>query len=226
MQQLDETALKKWIEESIASGANNLAAGYQGQTLYYEDENNRYVIKVPHGKGLALSFHQRMLRHEYEVYKKLGDFDGAPACYGLIDNQYLVLEYVDGRTIRKKRPLDEEEFHAKLLNHIKKMHAKSVAHMDLKRKDNLLVKTDESPCILDFGAAVIKKPGFHPFNQYHYQVAKQFDYNAWIKHKYHDRSTDEITMFDRRYYKVTWIEAVASIVKQIYTGLTGKRHNE
>jgi len=33
MQQLDETALKQWIEESIATGSNILAAGYQGQTL-------------------------------------------------------------------------------------------------------------------------------------------------------------------------------------------------
>jgi serine/threonine protein kinase len=222
MHQLDETALKQWIEESIATGSNILAAGYQGQTLLYEDDNNRYVIKVPHGKGLALSFHRRMLRHEYEVYKKLGDFDGAPACYGLIDNQYLVLEFIDGRTIRTKRPLDEDEFNAKLFDYIKIMHAKSVAHMDLKRKDNLLVKADESPCILDFGAAVIKKPGFHPFNQYHYQVAKQFDYNAWIKHKYHDRSADEISMVDRKYYKVTWIEAAASLIKALYSTLTGK----
>jgi serine/threonine protein kinase len=222
MQQLDETALTQWIEESIATGSNILAAGYQGQTLLYEDDNNRYVIKVPHGKGLARSFHRRMLRHEYEVYKKLGDFDGAPACYGLIDNQYLVLEFIDGRTIRTKRPLDEDEFNAKLFDYIKIMHAKSVAHMDLKRKDNLLVKADESPCILDFGAAVIKKPGFHPFNQYHYQVAKQFDYNAWIKHKYHDRSADEISMVDRKYYKVTWIEAAASLIKALYSTLTGK----
>jgi len=222
MQHLDETALKQWIEESIATGSNILAAGYQGKILHYEDENSDFLIKVPHGRGLARYIHQHTLRHEYEVYRKLGDFDGAPRCYGLIDDQYLVLEYVDGRTIRKKRPLDEEEFHARLFALIRKMHAKSVAHMDLKRKDNLLVKPDESPCILDFGTAVIKKQGFHPFNQYHYQVAKQFDFNAWIKHKYHDRSPNEISMYDRKYYKVTWIEALASIAKQIYTALKGK----
>jgi serine/threonine protein kinase len=222
MQKLDEAALNQWIEESIATGANTLAAGYQGQTLYYENENSRYVIKVPHGKGLARRFHRRMLRHEYEVYRKLGDFDGAPACYGLIDGQYLVLEYIDGRTIRSKRPLDEEEFHARLFDHIKTMHAKGVAHMDLKRKDNLLVKADESPCILDFGAAVINKPGFHPLNRYHFRIAKQFDFNAWIKHKYHDRSPGKISMVDRKYYNVTWIEALAGIVKQAYTSLKGK----
>jgi serine/threonine protein kinase len=222
MQQIDEVALKHWIEKSIASGSNILAAGYQGQILHYQDADNDLLIKVPHGHGLARKFHQKMLRHEYEAYKKLGDFDGTPACYGLIDDQYLVLEYVNGRTIRKKRPLDEDEFHARLFEYIKEMHAKGVAHMDLKRKDNLLVKADETPCILDFGAAVIRKQGFHPLNQYHYRLARQFDFNAWIKHKYHDRSPDEISMTDRKYYKVTWIETIAGMVKQAYTSLKGK----
>jgi len=222
MQQPDEVALKQWIEDSIASRSNILAAGYQGQILHYEDTDNDLLIKVPHGQGLARKFHLKMLRHEYEVYKKLGDFAGAPTCYGLIDDQYLVLEYVGGRTIRKKRPLDEDEFHARLFDYIKAMHAKGVAHMDLKRKDNLLVKADETPCILDFGAAVIKKQGFHPLNHYHYRLAKQFDLNAWIKHKYHDRSPNEISMADRKYYKVTLIEAIAGIVKQAYTSLKGK----
>ena len=88
--------------------------------------------------------------------------------------------------------------------------------MDLKRKDNLLVRADESPCILDFGAAVIKKPGSHPLNHYHYQLAKQFDFNAWIKHKYHDR-LDDISDEDRPLYKVTWTESIASKIKRLYS---------
>ncbi|MGB5457427.1 MAG: hypothetical protein WBN36_08955 [Gammaproteobacteria bacterium] len=219
MENLDETALKKWIEDSIKSGAHVLAAGYQGQTLVYQDAHNHLVIKIPHGGGLVRYFNRHMLRHEYAVYQQLGDFDGVPACYGLIDRQYLVLEYIEGRTIRTKRPLDEDEFHRKLFNYIRVMHARRVAHMDLKRKDNLLVTSDESPCILDFGAAVIKKKGFHPFNQYRFKIGKQFDYNAWIKHKYHNRSMDEVTMFDRKYYKLTWIEALAGGLKGVFSKL-------
>ena len=94
--------------------------------------------------------------------------------------------------------------------------------MDLKRKDNLLVTAEEKPCILDFGAAVIRKKGLHPFNRYHYRIARQFDYNAWIKHKYHDRQQDEITAEDREYYSPTWIEGVASYVKSLYSKLSGK----
>ena len=221
MQQYDEAALKQWIEESIATSTNILASGYQGKILHYDDTEHDFLIKVPHGQGLARKLHRHMLRHEYAVYQQLGDFAGAPTCYGLIDDQYLVLEYVQGRTIRNKRPLDEDEFHTKLLDYIRTMHAKGVAHMDLKRKDNLLVKTDESPCILDFGTAVIKKKGLHLLNQYRYKIGRQFDYNAWIKHKYHDRMED-ISMLDRRYYKPTWVEVLASAVKSLYTTLKGR----
>jgi serine/threonine protein kinase len=215
MENLDEATLKQWIEDSLATGANVLAAGYQGQTLVYKDEHNHLVIKIPHSKGLARWFNKKMLRHEYAVYQQLGDFEGAPACLGLIDKQYLVLEYIDGRTIRNKRPLDEEEFHRKLFGYIRTMHSRNVAHMDLKRKDNLLVRGDEMPCILDFGAAVIRKKGFHPFNQYRYKLGKQFDYNAWIKHKYHNRMRD-ISMLDRKYYKPTWVELIAGAIKGLY----------
>lgn len=221
MQQLDEAALKQWIDQSIATGRNILAAGYQGKILHYQEAGNDFLIKVPHGRGVAHYFHRHMLRHEYAAYQQLGDFEGAPACHGLIDGQYLVLEYVQGRTIRDKRPLYEDEFHSKLFDQIRAMHDKGVAHMDLKRKDNLLVKTDESPCILDFGAAVIRKQGFHPFNRYHFKIGRQFDFNAWIKHKYHDRM-DEISVLDRTYYRPTWIEVIAGVVKSFYTRLTGK----
>lgn len=221
MRAIDEKALKGWIEASLAAGSNILAAGYQGQILHYEQDGRDYLIKVPHGRGPLRWFHRHMLRHEYRAYLQLGDFAGSPACHGLIDGQYLVLEYVQGRTIRNKRPLDEDEFHDRLFDYIREMHARGVAHMDLKRKDNLLVKTDESPCILDFGAAVIKKKGLHPFNRYRFRLGRQFDYNAWIKHKYHDRMS-EISMLDRQYYRPTWVESVAGFVKSLYLRLTGR----
>jgi len=220
MQHVDEAALKQWIEESLASQTNLLAAGYQGKILHYDSGGNDLLIKVPHGHGIARLLHRQMLRHEYAVYMQLGEFDGAPECLGLIDGQYLVLEYVKGSTIRNRRPHNEDEFHDKLFDYIRAMHAKGVAHLDLKRKDNLLVRTDESPCILDFGAAVIRKRGLHPLNRYHFRIGKQFDYNAWIKHKYHDRM-HEISVLDRNYYRPTWIEIVASSVKSLYTKLTG-----
>jgi len=212
----DKTRLKQWIETSLASNSNSLASGYQGQALIYRDNEKSLVIKVPHGRGLIRWFHVRMLHHEYAVYKKLENFESVPRCYGLIDNQYLLLQYIDGLPIRVDRPQDEASYFQQLFDAIGRMHALGVAHMDLKKKDNLLVVKGMHPCLIDFGAAVIYQPGFHPLNHWRYKLAVRFDYNAWIKHKYHDR-LDEVSDQDKPFYNRTWTELVARNIKRLYT---------
>lgn len=213
---LNETSLQQWIETSLQNNTHMLAEGYQGKTLLYESDSQRFVIKAPHGSGLVKYIHILTLRHENKVYKKLSDFSGAPRCYGMIDNRYLVIEYIDGQTIRKQRPVNDQAYFEKLLELIKQMHKLNVAHMDLKKKDNLLITGNDQPYLIDFGAAVIRKKGFHPFNYFWYRLAKRFDYNAWIKHKYHNKM-NEISETDQAYYKYTLTEKYARLIKKIYT---------
>lgn len=210
---VDTIVLRQWIETSLADNSHVLAAGYQGKTLLYEHDGRKFVIKTPHGIGVSRLVHTHMLRHEYQVYRRLADYPYAPICYGMVDNRYLVLEYIDGTTIRDHRPSDEAAYIDILFDAIRQLHERDVAHMDLKRKDNLLVTIDDKPCLLDFGTAVIRKPGLHPLNRFRYRLARQFDYNAWVKHKYHDRM-HAISDEDRPYYRVTRIEALASRLKQ------------
>ena len=212
---LDETKLQQWIETSLQNNSNTLAEGYQGKTLLYKDNSQNFVIKTPHGKGLLKYIHTLMLRHEHRIYKELTDFSGAPKCYGLIDNKYLVIEYINGQPIRNKRPDDNQAYFSKLLELIEQMHRLNVAHMDLKKKDNLLITENDQPCLIDFGAAVIKKKGFHPFNTFWYKLAKRFDYNAWIKHKYHNKMNN-ISNVDRAHYKQTLTEKYAGLIKKTY----------
>lgn len=213
---VDESELKQWIENSLAENTHVLAAGYQGKTLLYQRDDLKFVIKTPHGAGISRLIHTRMLRHEHQVYRRLVGYPFAPACYGMVDNRYLVLEYIEGATIRDRRPVDENAYSDKLFTAIQLLHEHDVAHMDLKKKDNLLVTNDDDPCLLDFGAAVIRKQGLNPLNRFHYRLARQFDYNAWIKHKYHDRM-HAVSDADRVYYKVTRIEALASRLKQAFS---------
>ena len=69
-----EKRLAQWVESSLAENTNNLSSGLQGQTLIYKDSQPNLVIKVSHGKGLMLLLNKRMLKHEYEVYRKLDGF--------------------------------------------------------------------------------------------------------------------------------------------------------
>ena len=212
---LDQSKLKRWIEDSLDNNTNILASGYQGKTLLYSDNDQKLVIKIPHGRGFIKYLHTRMLRHEAHAYQQLKGLDGIPSCYGLIDGQYLALEFIEGEPIRNKRPINEAQYFESLFEIIKQMHEKNIAHMDLKKKDNLLVTHHDQPCVLDFGAAIIRKKGFHPINHFLYRLAIRFDYNAWIKHKYY-LNLDSINDEDKIYYNRTYSEKIAKFLKQFF----------
>ena len=199
----------------MQNNTHTLAAGYQGKTLLFEDDAHRLVIKIPHGRGFIKYIHTLMLRHEHHVYEKLANFEGCPKCYGLIDNKYLVLAYVDGHPIRKKHPDNHNNYFKKLFSRIEEMHQFNVAHIDLKKKDNLLVTSDDEPCLIDFGTAIIKKAGFHPLNKFWFNLGKRFDYNAWVKHKYHN-NMHNLSNIDCIYYQRTIIEKLSSAIKKLY----------
>lgn len=205
----------------MQQGSHRLAAGYQGSTLLYDDGNEKYVIKAPHGSGLTRILHKRLLRHEHEAYTRLQGHPNVPRCFGLLDGEYLVLEFIDAPTTRQRPPGKESTYHRKLFDAIALMHEKKVAHIDLKRKDNILIKDDDTPVMIDFGTAILYRPGLRPINHYLFRLGVRFDWNAWIKHKYQGRM-DEISEEDLPYYNRTWYEKGASRLKSAYRKLTGQ----
>ncbi len=210
-----EGELLAWIEQRAQRGDSPLhGRGYQGQLYLYEGHGRRLVIKAAVGRGLLRWLRERMLRREYRVYRRLAGFPGSPRCYGLIAGRYLVLEYVDGEPVRHAPIRDREAFFATLLAYIQELHRRGVAHADLKRKENLLVVDGKRPCLVDFGVAVVQKPGFRPLNRLLFDLARQFDYNAWVKlkHRYVEQAPPE----DLAYFRLTRIERLARWLKRRY----------
>jgi serine/threonine protein kinase len=152
------------------------------------------------------------LRHEARVYRALGPFPAAPRCFGLLRNRYLVLEYIDGALAREAELPDRAQFFAELLGQLQALHARGIAHSDLQKRDNLFVTRDGHPCLLDFGAAVVRKPGFAPFNHAHFRFARRLDLNQWVKLKYRGR-LQHMAEADRCYYRRTVPERVARALK-------------
>ena len=212
---ITEKKLLQWIRESIKDSSNVLSSGYQGQVYLYKDKTNSLIIKSPKEGLFEKRISRTMLRREYRIYSKLSGIKGVPRCYGLIEGKYLVLEFINGVTMRDAKIRDRRIFFENLLYLIKEMHRAGIAHMDLKKKDNLLVVNGKMPCIIDFGAAVSRKPGFSPLNWYLYNLASKFDFNAWIKLKYGKR-LENIIDEDRQYYRVTFEEKSSMVVKKIY----------
>jgi len=212
---ISESDLTKWVRNHLESDQYALSAGYQGKTLLFNELNHKLVIKAPLGNILTRPINLALLRHEYRIYQKLQGLAAIPVCYGMANNEFLVIEFIEGQTIRQRRPKPESEYFVKLLDAIKEMHSRDVAHFDLKRSENLLITNNDEPKLIDFGVSIVKKGGFHFINMYLYKLAMQFDFNAWARHKCH-RKMELLSEEDKRYYKKTRIEVFSKKVKRFY----------
>ncbi|OGI69926.1 MAG: hypothetical protein A2W18_14355 [Candidatus Muproteobacteria bacterium RBG_16_60_9] len=216
-----ERTLVDWIETRVGAGDPAHARGYQGSVYLYEGHDHRLIVKVAPGRGAHGWLQRWMLRREFDVYGRLSGFAGSPRCHGLLRDRYLVLDYVDAASLRNAPLADPGTYFDTLLRYIKELHDRGVAHADLKRRANLLVIDGRLPCLVDYGAAVVRKPGFAPINHYLYRLAQRFDFNAWAKLKYDGRFED-MTAADRVYYHRTRIERVARALKRFYLKLKSR----
>jgi serine/threonine protein kinase len=208
----DHAAIACFIEQQILSGNRALAAGSQSRIYVYVDPGGRYAIKIPRGNPLLGWVERCIIRRERSIYARLEGLPGIPRCHGLIAGRYLVLDYVEGESFRAAQArLDPAHpFFEQLREIIEAIHARGVAHTDLKRKDNLLVQTGDTPCIVDFGAAMVR--GGNPLSHGLFRIARQFDRNAWIKLKYDGYRN--IAAEDRTHLRRLGIERVSHWIKR------------
>ena len=98
------------------------------------------------------------------------------------------------------------------------MHDAGVAHGDLKRKKNILVGPAEQPYVIDFGIAVVAddRRGFL------FDLVRQVDRNAWIKHKYRGRTKD-IATEDAPLYKPMRSERLMRLLRSAWQAATLRR---
>ncbi len=210
--------LEAFLDGALRRPENRLAEGYQGEVYVVERKGRRWVVKAAMGWGPLLWARRAMLRREYRVYCRLEGFPGVPECRGLVGGRYLVLELIEGVPFRHAELADREEFFAQLKALLERMHQCGVAHGDLKKKDNLLVVDGQSPTVIDFGAAIVEERGFAPINRFLFRLLCQFDYNAWVKLKYH-RTGLPISIEDARYQRRTLPERWAHGLKRAYLSL-------
>jgi tRNA A-37 threonylcarbamoyl transferase component Bud32 len=170
------------------------------------------AIKTPKGRGLSWRLGQATLRREHRAYQRVAGLSGFAPCHGLLDDRYLVLDYVDGASFRNAALDNRERFFDQLLTVIDAMHAAGVAHGDLKRKDNLRVDAEQRPVILDLGAAVLRRDGFHPVNRRLFEFIRQTDLNAWIKLKY--EGYDNVSEVDLKRLRRSALERLLSRLRR------------
>lgn len=217
-----------------AEAGELISTGYQGAVYKSpaddaipadeRPESGHIIIKEAHGVGIAHFFRRAMIRREYRVYQRLKDVPGVPRCYGLRDADHLMLEYIDSESLRAadKSLADHDEFYSRLREIIRHVHEAGVAHSDLKRKNNVLVTSDNRPYLIDFGTAIVSNPDGGFINRFLFNTACRLDLNAWIKHKYRGRFKD-LSEADRADYRPTIVERVFRPIQKIWRRVTARQ---
>lgn len=201
-----------------------LARGYQGAVYLTATPAGPVIVKKPLGRGPMRAARRAMLRREFSIYQQLPGIPGIPRCLGLEHGEELVLEFIDGpslRTLNDELP-DRERFFAALLDLLLAMHRAGVAHGDLKRKNNILLGPGGQPYLIDFGTAVFAPPGAGVLRRLMFRQLRNMDFNAWIKLKYRGRVAD-IAPADLQYHRPTLLEWLARVVRRVWRTVT-RRH--
>jgi len=222
-------AVTRRLHDAIrSSSGRRLGHGYQASVEVYATAGGDVVVKKPHRSALLGWLWRYLLRREHAVYERLAGIPGVPRTFGLIDAQYLALEYVPGPSLREHEPrlADRAGFFARLLETLRAMHAAGIAHADLKRKDNIIVAAGERPYLIDFGIAARRGRSWLSRRWFDHQ--RQGDYNAWIKLKYGRRidpaeAAAILSPDDAALYRPLWTERVARAVRVPWQRITLRR---
>jgi eukaryotic-like serine/threonine-protein kinase len=145
------------IVEAIGHGA------FSDVYLAEEPGGRRVVIKVPHDALMGDVGAFDRFRREMEIARKL-DHPGIQHSFDLGEDRsrpYLVLEYIDGVTLREvirregKLPVPKAvDIAEQLATAMASAHATGVAHRDLK-PENVLVTAEGRVVVTDFGIALM-----------------------------------------------------------------------
>ncbi len=196
-----------WIETSLRTGDNHLATSNQGTLLLYQQDGYECVVKAAMGTALLFQARLATLRREYKAYQKMQGLENIPMCFGLLEDRYLVLEYIRGTPYRHAAWDDRDKWFAELRQTIEKFHLLGVSHGDLKSKSNIIVTAEQKPCVIDFGTAIIYKSGLHPINHSLFKFSQRIDRNAWVKHKYQGDYSAAVAA-DQDWLKYSKLESV------------------
>ncbi|MGI9291218.1 MAG: protein kinase domain-containing protein [Gammaproteobacteria bacterium] len=219
MDQALQTHLRDFLADDQRREAALISSGYQGSAYLFQNDGVRLVVKQAGSGLLAGWFHQLMLQREARVYKQLADVHGVPHSPGFLDKKWLLLEFVEGSSLKAERHnlQNREQFFLDLRKIIDDCHQAGVAHGDLKRKDNILLDKQQHPFLIDFGTAVLRDGGL--LDRLLYPLFVRFDRNAWIKAKYRF-DTHKITPEDLNWYAPTWVENAFRQVRRFWRTVT------
>ncbi|HEX8463207.1 MAG TPA: RIO1 family regulatory kinase/ATPase [Abditibacterium sp.] len=99
-----------------------------------------------------------LVRREVKALKHLDGTPGIPRFFDQIDRLAFAIEFIEGRPVSSiHRGEMPPEVFGRMAQVVEAMHARGVAHGDLKRRSNLLLTPQNEVFVIDFAAAIIAR---------------------------------------------------------------------
>lgn len=125
--------------------------------------NARYILKdsLRRPRILRDTWTRFISKREVAAYQRLDGIPGIPRVLSVLDEYAFVMEFVEAKPLPRRRYRDEVglQFFAKLDALFETMHARGVAHGDIRRR-NVLISADREPWLIDFETAVFDGAGW------------------------------------------------------------------
>jgi len=112
---------------------------------------------------------RQVIAREAKALEQLRGIDGIPQLIARVDSTGILMEYCDGEILmrRQVRQQVSPAFFEAVLELLEKIHARGVAHGDVRRK-NILVRPDKSPALIDFQTSWFS--GRNPLRYWFFQL--------------------------------------------------------
>ena len=106
-----------WLRGAVkASAGRRLGSGYQATVHLYTTPAGNLVAKKAHTSKRLGFLWRYLLRREDWVYARLRGVPGVPRSFGMLDDEFLVLEHIAGLSLRAHETIlrDRERFFGEL----------------------------------------------------------------------------------------------------------------
>lgn len=164
-----------------------------------------------------------LARREIQAYQSLADLPGIPRLLASFGDAGMIREFVPGCNLREFRQhaLPDPQFYPELAHILAQVHERGISHNDLAKPENILVREDGRPILIDFqialGPKLTRLPLLGWLARRFLTYMQQVDRYHLRKHHCHDRPGDftpEQLRLAKRKGTVLWLHGV--VLRQPY----------